>query len=205
MPITEICKNYENKILNKLNIDYNHLNLCELGCQDMITSSGTIVAKNHYESFGVHHTSIDINGKRNSLKLDLNLPLPEELNETFDVVTNYGTSEHVTNQFMVFKNIHKICKINGIVINFVPIKDNWPNHCRYYYSYTFFENLCQICQYQIIDYNIIDYGFYKYPYSMIAFTYKKIQNNNFINKNDFESIPGMLDIKNNIKVDNYEP
>jgi hypothetical protein len=82
-----------------------------------------LVWKDHFESMGISHTSIDLNGKDGALRLDLNFPidLPPA-----DVVTNFGTSEHVSNQEACFDNIDRLSK--KWIVHQVPLIGNWKGH-----------------------------------------------------------------------------
>lgn len=106
------------------------------------------------------HTSMDINGKNGALNIDLRKPVDSNLN--FDVITNFGTTEHVESnwpddQYMSFKNIHDMCKVGGIMFHQVPKADNWQGknaglntaHCPYYYYEEFFKQLAEVNGYEI--------------------------------------------------------
>jgi len=190
---------YEEDNLNLLNIDYDGLNWCELGDQDYNGEP----AKKMYELKGVNHTSIDISGNGESIAIDLDLPVPNNLKNKFDVVTNYGTSEHVNNQYELFKNIHIMCKRNGIIIHGVPLIGNWPKHCRYYYSKLFFEELSKLCDYKISDLIILNSGLYGYPRNLVACVLIKKTGKFFISKDKFDNINDLIDSKNMTKTGNY--
>jgi SAM-dependent methyltransferase len=54
-------------------------------------------------------------------KLDLNFDsLPDSMCGTFDVVANFGTSEHVSNQYNVFKVAHDALKVGGVMYSTLP-------------------------------------------------------------------------------------
>lgn len=82
-----------------------------------------ITWKSHFENMGIQHTSIDWNGKDGALPLDLNGPI---FLEPADVVTNFGTSEHVTNQEMCFENINRLSK--KWIVHQIPLVGNWKGH-----------------------------------------------------------------------------
>ena len=86
------------------------------------------------------HVSIDINGKDGAYLYDLRLPLPAQY-VNYQIVTNFGTSEHIDQQEPVFKNIHEVCAINGIMLHVVPLVGHWPGHCLYRYAECFFSRL----------------------------------------------------------------
>lgn len=199
MGIKNDFKKYEEDNLDLLNIDYDGLNWCELGNQDYYGEP----AKKMYELKGVNHTSIDINGKDESLPLDLDSPIPNNLKNKFNVVTNYGTSEHVNNQYELFKSIHMMCKRNGIMIHGVPLIGNWPKHCRYYYSKLFFEELSKLCDYQIADIRILDTGTYKLPKNLVVCVLIKKTGKFFISKEKFDTINDLKDSRNMSKTGNY--
>jgi hypothetical protein len=53
----------------------------------------------------------------------LNQPI-ENLDEQFDTILDFGTSEHVFNIFQCLKNISHLCKINGHIIHCLPANNN---------------------------------------------------------------------------------
>jgi hypothetical protein len=77
----------------------------------------------------------------------------------FDLVTNFGTTEHIEpNQFEPFLHIHNLCKVGGIMIHEVPVFGHWPGHCRYYYDENFFLYLSEKNNYDILEMERINYG-----------------------------------------------
>ena len=76
-------------------------------------------AKNLYEILTdlKLYKSIDLNGLYDSIKHDLNYSFTDEqyLNK-FDLVTDFGSCEHVFNIAEAYKTMHKLTKINGLMI-----------------------------------------------------------------------------------------
>ena len=73
------------------------------------------VAKDYFKQIKniKSHTSIDTNGKNGALKIDLRYPVDTSSGFIFDVITNFGTTEHVESvwpedQYAVFENIHNM-------------------------------------------------------------------------------------------------
>jgi len=67
------------------------------------------LARQFWEWLGFQYASIDIDGSPNSIPLDLNYDmLPDWARKKFDVVTNFGTTEHIANQLNAFKIIHDL-------------------------------------------------------------------------------------------------
>jgi hypothetical protein len=199
MGIIQSIKTYEENIILKLCGKYTGLYWCELGNQIY----NKIPAKKIYEKLGVKHTSIDLNERDGSLPLNLCNPQTQLYNQ-FDVITNYGTSEHVNNQYGIFKNIHEMCKINGIMIHGVPLIKNWQNHCRYYYSIEFFLKLSQKCNYKIYDLKIYDKDYYVFPNNLVLCVYIKNDSNVFIQEDEFSLITGIVDNKDTRRTQNYD-
>lgn len=127
--------------------------MAELGNQ-FIKFSSFHLSKNYFISRGVDHISYDWNGKDDSVMLDLGSS-PKQSFPTYDIVTNFGTSEHVYNQYWCFYHIHQLCKVGGIMIHSIPFKNSWPTHCPFYYEPICFELLAESCGYEILH-NRID-------------------------------------------------
>jgi SAM-dependent methyltransferase len=84
------------------------------------------------------YRAIDLNGTEAAWRFDLNGPIP--LAETFDVVTNFGTSEHVFDQAQLFRSIHALTRPGGLMLHAVPTQGG-PDHGFYNYHPTFFHDL----------------------------------------------------------------
>jgi len=158
---TDYIEKYSSDIIGDLNGKY----MLELGDQVLknmkhITSAKT--GKEYYESKGVLHTSIDLNGKRGALKIDLSKPIDKpEWKNHFDIITNLGTTEHVepqSSQYICFKSIHDFLRVGGIIIHVLPnivertrLNLNF-NHANNYYAESFFHMLtCEGIAYELVD------------------------------------------------------
>ena len=154
------------KIMMDLDKSKSRGSVCELGSQvplkeeliDLIDNlnkvklNGDYSAKELYLALGYkEYVSIDINGEHESLKFDLNKNLSSEYSyeDTFNIITNFGTSEHCFNQFSVFHNIHSLCKKNGFMLHTVPAQ-GWGGHCFFRYDVNFFQDLCKANNYKLI-------------------------------------------------------
>lgn len=98
------------------------------------------VYKTYFESIGFKHVSVDWNGEDGALKLDLRQPL--DLGQ-FDMVSNIGTTEHVSEQFPVWKNIHDACKVGGVICSVTPLEGDWWWHGEWYPRPEFFEEFAK--------------------------------------------------------------
>jgi len=87
-------------------------------------------AADYYRLLGFSdYTAIDVNELYGSIVMDLNKDLREsyDYRETYDLVTNNGTGEHVFNQDAIYRNTHQLTKCNGIMIHVQPFID-YVNH-----------------------------------------------------------------------------
>jgi hypothetical protein len=76
--------------------------------------------RDFYSIFGAgSHCSIDLGDPRADFPLDLNLPVPASAG-VYDVVTNFGTTEHTFNIGQTFANIHNLLEVDGIQLHTLP-------------------------------------------------------------------------------------
>ena len=125
------------------------LRVLELGNQHfhdanggLMQRNGSHVAKMWFEANGIEHASIDLNGQDGALPRDICSDL-SDLGQ-FDIVTNFGSSEHVDDQEACFHAFHKLCKPDGLIVHSAPLVGHWKGHCRYRYSITFFAMLAAL-------------------------------------------------------------
>jgi hypothetical protein len=108
--------------------EWKGLRVLELGDQ-LLWPEGT-PAKEWFVSQGARHVSIDLNGRHGAVPLDLSMPIVDP--EGFDVVTDFGTSEHVADLYQCWLNIHNLCKVGGLIIHAIPKVGSWPDHGFHY-------------------------------------------------------------------------
>lgn len=152
MGITPTSLNFALDAIERAGLKLNRLRMVELGNQhfywtDEITYK---VAKDYFESLGVMHASIDINGEDGALPLDLSKEILFQ-REWFDVLTNFGTSEHVSNQYECWRNTHNLVRVGGLFIHVLPKIGYFKDHSEYHYNYIFFQALAQMCGYTILS------------------------------------------------------
>lgn len=117
-----------------------------------------------YESIGVHYWCTDINGKDDAIVWDIRRDPPNSLIELgpFDVVTNFGFTEHVQTdegQEACWRNIHKMVKPNGGQLSCTtPRPGLWRNHGKsggfpgiYYPHPEFYVNFAKLNNYTVED------------------------------------------------------
>src|SRR5580658_9378358 len=100
--------------------------------------AGAPLAREFWTWLGLNYASIDIDGSPGSIPLDLNYDeVPTELVGRYDIVTNFGTTEHVANQLQSFKIIHDLAAAGALMLHVLPA-GGMPNHGLVSYNPKFF-------------------------------------------------------------------
>lgn len=103
-----------------------------------------------YEKLGFQYHSVDTDGNYGAVKLDLNFDtIPENWFEYFDVVTNFGTAEHILNQMNVFRSIHDLVRPGGLMLHIAPFL-GCLDHGFFNFQPNFFEALARFNSYDIL-------------------------------------------------------
>ena len=90
-----------------------------------------------------------LQGSPSSITLDLNYDsAPPYATQKYDLVTNFGTTEHVANQLNAFRVIHNLTKPGGIMIYQMPAQGS-PTHGLINYNLKFFWILAKSNGYRI--------------------------------------------------------
>jgi hypothetical protein len=164
-------------------------NILELGAQHYLVDNK--VTDYFTKIFNYPITSIDLNGENNSLRIDLANELPTL--PSYELITNFGTTEHVSNQYQCWKNIHKLLDYGGVIISEIPEIGSWKNHCKYYVDKRFFESLNK--DFEILEYKQI---FYHGNGNLCFCIMKKISNNFTTTKDELMKFVEIVD--NNDKI-----
>lgn len=133
-------------------IVFSGLRIAELGNQMFRSPPLTheVSGKCVFEALGATYTSFDRNGKDGAEKVDLAAPLPATWWGRFDLVTNWGCSEHVKDsQFQCWKNIHFLCNVRGWMLHQIPEVGAWPGHGDWHYTMERVLGLAVACNYGI--------------------------------------------------------
>lgn len=94
----------------------------------------------------------DSNGKDGAVKQDLNFPVDSKYFGQFDVVTNFGTSEHVApDQMPCFQTIHDLCDVGGLMLHAVP-SEGCNRHGEWRYPLEWFDSLRETQEYQMVHF-----------------------------------------------------
>ena len=160
--------------------------VCELGSQNVYFGE-------HYGKYGnviyegMEYCCIDLNGENNAHKFDLSQPIPDIAKH--DLVTDFGTSEHVEDLYQCFKTVHELCAVGGYMIHENPKTGNWPEHGKHYFTEQFYIRLAELMEYELVSLgshpamgNEVD-GWNVYC------ILKKTEDKPFIKKSEFKKLP----------------
>jgi hypothetical protein len=153
------CRDLLVMALEHLAIPFPKLRIAELGNQrfkdDRKSRLHLTSAKYLLEFFGPTVTSFDINGKDESISCDLSKRLTDQLPastlQPFDLVTDFGTLEHITRrQLMAFANTHDLTKKGGLMVHHLPKLGHCGRHGRYHYSLDWIQRLAAANRYRVL-------------------------------------------------------
>lgn len=98
------------------------------------------------------YTSYDVCPALKTEIFDLNREsVPHKYSEYYDIVLNFGTTEHVLNQFNSFRVMHDALAIGGIAIHQLP-STGFIDHGYFNYHITLFHDLIKTNDYEILEY-----------------------------------------------------
>ncbi len=114
------------------------------------TNASQLPARLLYEALGLTYRCVDVDDRVGSLVLDMNFDgAPPEHVGRYDLVTNHGTSEHLLNQYNVFKLMHDFARPGGIMVHAVPFTVHL-DHGFFNYQPNFFECLARYNSYETL-------------------------------------------------------
>jgi hypothetical protein len=152
MGITDFSLLILNKYINE------QKTVLELGAQNLYVESypSAPYADKYYTAKGLEYTCIDLNKENNAMELDLSI---KQNLDKFDIVTDFGTSEHVGIDgkhdpkafYNCWLNKHNACKIGGLIISENPKTGNWIGHGFNYVTENFYRQLAQSNGYEILE------------------------------------------------------
>src|SRR5207248_7626298 len=101
------------------------------------------------------YDAIDVNTTYGSIPMDLNRDLAEhyQFTQSYDLVTNIGTGEHIFDQRAVFRNVHQLTNVGGVMLHILPFV-NWINHGFYNFHPILFVDLAAANDYEIVKLSV---------------------------------------------------
>lgn len=165
--------------------------ILELGNQIMnLENVQDISAKNYYSDLGYDHTSVDQNGKDGVVTVDLSKPI--EWLGAFDLITDMGTTEHVSDVYECLANVLHHCKDGTVIIHKNPKTGNFPMHGFHFFTLEFWKAYAQLCKLEIEElYEHAIYHNTKDGYECIAVL--RVTENSFLpTKEQFSQIKSLI-------------
>ena len=103
-----------------------------------------------FKECGFSYTSFDIVDAPFCHRFDLNTDaVPQSMVGAFDLVLNFGTSEHVMNQFNAFKVMHDFAKPGGLIYGLL-LQNGYDGHGLVRYTSRFVDLLAKANGYEIV-------------------------------------------------------
>jgi hypothetical protein len=128
---------------------------------------GAPYARDFWTWLGFDYAAIDIDGA-DIIRLDLNYEsIAPELVGKYQLVTNFGTTEHVANQLNAFKTIHDLAAPDGVMIHHLPMQ-GMLNHGLINYNPKFFWMLSRGNLYRTLHISVsVDTDYYELPQNIV--------------------------------------
>lgn len=126
--------------------------ILELGNQIMnLEDTQGVSAKRFYSEMGFAHTSIDQNGKDEALNLNLSSEIKDKRIDTYDLITDMGTTEHVEDLYNCLLNVYNACHEGTIIIHKNPKTGNFPNHGNHFFTLEFWKQYAWMVGYEVVE------------------------------------------------------
>lgn len=164
MGIDRITMNWILELERNHGILTNAKSIADLGPQDLSSdlrfsepdrTAGLVDSRDLYSKWGLKdYIAFDLFDSRAEI-VDLSIDLKRS--DSWDIVTNFGTSEHVFNQFAFMKNCHDLTKPGGISLHALPVASGM-DHGFFNYHPTFFRSLAIANDYEILDFRYVPFA-----------------------------------------------
>jgi len=106
-----------------------------------------------FQRAGFRYDAIDIADGYKTTILDLNhQAAPKNFIRSFDLVINYGTTEHLLNQYNAFKVIHDSTKLGGHMIHSLPCV-GYSNHGYFTYTPRCMFDMAGYNEYEVVSFS----------------------------------------------------
>ena len=91
----------------------------------------------------IEYNSVDVCPGLKTVILDLNFDIvPKDMIGHYDVIFNFGTTEHIFNQWNCFEFMHDALKVGGVMYHQLPAT-GYLDHGYYCYTPLFFQEMAQ--------------------------------------------------------------
>jgi len=103
-----------------------------------------------YVEKGCDVMAIDLDGRQNARRIDLCKPIPVEMvGGRFDLITNFGDTEHVENQAQCWNSIHSLLNVGGFIVSSTPRPGHWRKHGIWYVDEPWVREFSELNGYEV--------------------------------------------------------
>lgn len=164
------------------------MTILELGDQVMDIGQETqfLRSDEYYRRHGLKIKTIDIHGKNRAISIDLGKE--SDFQFQADLLTDFGTVEHVNGLYNALKNCHNWTKVGGLMIHVNPKTGTYAGHGVSFFTMEFWEKLSLAMGYHLVEVSE------KSPYSdenpdiEVYAVLQKINHIEFMQENEFDYI-----------------
>ena len=115
--------------------------------------NSTGLYRDWYHDQGLDYVCLDWNGLDGAVPLDMRYSIePDEImngmERGFDVVTNFGFSEHVEDQMACWSNIHNFVGVGGHLAICMPMMPDWIGHGLWMPTLQWYDNFAMVNGYK---------------------------------------------------------
>jgi hypothetical protein len=176
---------YEIKLLENIIQEYKPQNVIEMGSQTNYTTKETDkppFMSEWFNEMGIFYKCIDMAGDNGAYLYDLSQPI--SVGRQYDLVTDFGTSEHCVQMneyetvsfhdghinsiypkgeiksieegyYNCWINKHNLLKVGGVMINVNPLTGHWYEHGYSYLGEAFYNELVKLSGYELLKTEVI--------------------------------------------------
>lgn len=137
--------------------------------------TGDVSYKSWFVAQGIEHVSVDWNGQDGALPLDMRKPLPDGLG-MFTMITNFGCTEHVSEQYNIWESLHRLLEVGGVMIHMCPAPGDWWWHGEWFPKPEFYQEYAERNGY-VIDHLAIGR---EYPNRNVDVRMTKVEHKPFV-------------------------
>jgi hypothetical protein len=191
------CIKYIDEMLDLTGYDIGY-RACQLGDCTLRGSAGRYLKQkygcwlgglsNYLIFCGFETVVMDINGRNKALPINLGIPIEDDdLLGSFDLIVAFAFAEHIEDQYELFKNIHNLCSIGGMVILNGPAVGFYSGHGTWKYDFWFFRNMLKSSNYKILDIRMMPLVYYgiSRKFYVIYTSYSKTESSVFVDRGSF--------------------
>lgn len=122
------------------------------GLMPDLDAKSIVTPRDLYRALGLtRYIAIDLRGPDEALTNNLGFDLEAErgFNERFDLLTNFGTTQHAFDQMRCFENAHKATALGGLMLHILP-SQGYQNYAFFSYHPSFFLDLAAANDYEVL-------------------------------------------------------